>query len=58
MLPNKTTPENAHFKIPFIKTEIYCKFKKKKKQKQTEIKFLDKNYSHSIHVVIFYFILK
>lgn len=54
MLPNKTTPENAHFKIPFIKTEIYCKFKKKKKQKQTEIKFLDKNYSHSIHVVIFF----
>lgn len=54
MLPNETTPENAHLKILFIKPEIYCGFKKK----QTEVKFLNKNYSHSIHVVIFYFIFE
>lgn len=35
------------------KMGIYFKFKK-----QNEIKFLDKNYSHSIHVVIFYFIFE
>lgn len=52
-LPNET-PENAHLKIPFIKPEIYCGFKKN----QTEVKFLDKNYSHGIRVVIFYFIFE
>lgn len=55
MLSKETTPEKAHLKIPFVKTEIYWE----KKRKRTKLRlFLDKNYSHSVHVVIFYFILK
>lgn len=34
MLSKETTPEKAHLKIPFVKTEIYWG---KKKKNQTEI---------------------